>query len=169
MRIAVILLGVLLGLCVLCAGAGYFVGLPRIQDQLETSIGEAVGTHVAPKMAGAPPAGPGTATITEDELNAEIDTGDPNLEDLRVSITPDYLEFRFGEQGQELTYRTAVAAVDGRFAVVDPTLSGVPSWILPESSVSDGLVQGINTWLETNGLTLTSIVLGNGEMTVTTE
>jgi len=169
MRIAVMLLGVLLGLCVLCAGAGYFVGLPRVQDQLETSIGEAVGTHVAPKMAGAPPAGPGTATITEDELNAEIDTGDPNLEDLRVSITPDYLEFRFGEQGQELTYRTSVTVVDGRFAVVDPTLTGVPSWILPERSVSEGLVEGINTYLEANGLTLISVALSEGVMTVVTE
>lgn len=169
MRIAVILLGLLLGLCVLCAGAGYFVGLPRVQDELETSIEEAVGTYVAPKFVGIEPAGPGVAVITEEELNAEIDSGDPNLEDLRVEITPDYLEFQFGEQGRELTYRTGVAAVDGRFAAVDPTLDGVPSWILPESSVTDGLVDGINDYLEANALTLTSVVLGDGEMTVTTE
>ncbi|MEZ4500000.1 MAG: hypothetical protein R2839_07925 [Thermomicrobiales bacterium] len=168
MRIALILLGLLFGLCVLCAVAGYFVALPRVQDELETSIEEAVGTHMAPKFSGTD-GSPGTAMITEAELNAEIDSGDPNLEDLQVRITPEFLEFRFGEQSQDLVYRTAVAAVDGQFAVVDPDLAGVPGWVLPESSVSDGLVQGINGYLEENGLTLTSVTLGDGVMTVTTE
>lgn len=169
MRIGVILLGLLLGLCVLCAGAGYFVALPRVQDELESSIEEAVGTYVAPKIAGVEPTGPGTVTITEQELNAEIDTGDPNLEDLRVDITPEYLEFRFGEQSQDLTYRTGVAVVDGRFAVVDSSLDGVPEWLLSEDVVSDGIEQGINTYLETNNLTLTSVTLGDGVMTFVTE
>ncbi|MGD9712328.1 MAG: hypothetical protein AB7V46_09715 [Thermomicrobiales bacterium] len=170
MRILLIVMGVFLGLCVLCAIAGYFVGLPRVQDELESDIEEAIGTYVAPNIAsidGTPQ--PGTGTITEDELNAEIRAGDPNLDDLIVEITPAFIEFRFGEQSQELTYRAGVSSVDGRFEVIDPSLDGVPGWLLSEDVVTDGIEQGINNYLETNNLTLTSVTLGEGVMTFVTE
>ncbi len=169
MRILLIVIGAFLGLCVICAGLGFFVGIPRVQDELESSIEEAVGTYVAPYIAGIDAtAGPGTSTLTEEDVNSEIRSGDPNLQDLVVEITPEYIEFRFGQQNQDLTYRAGVAAVDGRFEVVDPSLDGVPSWLLSESSLSAGIEDGINGYLEANGLTLTSVTLGDGEMTFTT-
>lgn len=169
MRILLIVIGVFLGLCVVCAGIGFFIGIPRVQDELESNIEDAVGTYVAPYVAaidGTPQAG--TTTMTEEDVNAEIRAGDPNLEDLVFEITPEYIEFRFGEQGRELTYRAGVAAVDGRFEVVDPSLDGVPGWLLSEDSLSDGIEKGINGYLESHGLTLTDVVLSEGEMTFTT-
>ena len=169
MRVPLIVMSAFLGLCIVCMIVGYFAFLPRFQDRLESSIEEAVSTYVAPQISSLDgDAAPGEGSLTEEELNAEIASGDPNLEDLAVDITPENLVFQFGEQGRELTYTASVAAVDGRIEVTDATLDGIPSWVLSESSVSDGIEQGINNYLEANGLTLTDVTLGEGVMTFTT-
>jgi hypothetical protein len=169
-RILVILLAFFLGACVICAGAGYFIALPRMQDALEENVEEAIATYVAPHIAGidvTPTAG--THTLTETDVNREIQEQGTSLEDLVVAITPDYLEIRFGQQGQEITYRASAVAENGRLAIVDPRLDGVPDWIIPVDTVTDGLERGINQYLSANGLVLTDVGLGQEQMTFVTE
>jgi hypothetical protein len=166
-RILLITVAALLILCVACVGLGYFVAIPRVKDGVEDGVNEAVATYVAPEIAGigVEPA-PGTYTLSEEPVNDRIITGDVNLQDLRLEITPAGLELHFGEQGQDISYTAQVSAVDGKIDIQGADLTGVPSWIVPAGSISNGVEQGINTYLEENNLTVSSVTLQDGSMTL---
>jgi hypothetical protein len=168
-RILLIVLGAVLVLCVLCVGIGYFVALPRTQDALEEDMEEAIATYVVPNIAG-PGVTPeaGTYTLSDEDVNREIQSGDTNLDDLVVEITPGVIEIRFGQQSQELTYQAGATVEDGRLVLIDDTLSGVPDWLLSAENFSNAIENGINDYLVRSGLVLTSVELGDGEMTFVT-
>ena len=86
----------------------------------------------------------GTYTLTEEDINNQIQTGNADLSDLRFVITPAGLELRFGEQGQDVAYSAQVSAVDGQIQVEGAELDGVPTWIIPTGAISNGLERGIN-------------------------
>jgi hypothetical protein len=169
-RILMITAGVLLSLCVLCVGLGYFVAIPRLKEGIEEGVDEAVATYVVPQIAGigATPSA-GTYTLTEDDINDQIQAGDPSLQDLRFNITPAGLELRFGEQGQDVVYTAQVSAVDGRIEVSVDDLDGIPTWIIPTGSISNGLERAINRYLEENNLVVSSVTMQDGSMTMVLE
>jgi hypothetical protein len=169
-RILMITAGVLLGLCILCVGLGYFVAIPRVKDGVEDGVDQAVATYVVPQIAGidvTPEAG--TYTLTEDDINNQIQTGNADLQDLRFLITPAGLELRFGEQGQDVAYTSQVSAVDGKIDIQAAELDGIPTWIIPTGAISNGLESGINDYLAENNLTVSSITMQDGSMTMVLE
>jgi hypothetical protein len=169
-RILMITAGVLLGLCILCVGLGYFVAIPRVTDGVEAGVDQAVATYVVPQIAGidvTPEAG--TYTLTEDDINNQIQTGNADLQDLRFLITPAGLELRFGEQGQDVAYTAQVSAVDGKIDIQAAELDGIPTWIIPTGAISNGLESGINDYLAENNLTVSSITMQDGSMTMVLE
>lgn len=168
-RILTIVLFGFLGVCVLCVGLGYFVALPRVQDELESSMEEAVSTYVVPYIAG-PGVTPeaGTYVLSEEDVNREIRAGSSNLDDLVVAINPDAIEMRFGQQGQSVTYRAGVAVEDGRLDLTDANLDGLPSWVFSADTITNAVENGVNDYLEEAGLMLTDVSLGDGEMTLVT-
>lgn len=169
-RILMITAGVLLALCIGCVALGYFVAIPRVKDGVEDGVEQAVATYVVPQIAGigaTPEAG--TYTLTETDINNQIQTGDADLSDLRFVITPAGLELRFGEQGQDVAYSAQVSAVDGKIQIEGADLDGVPTWIIPTGAISDGLERGINNYLEANGLIVSSVTMQDGSMTLMLE
>ena len=169
-RVLLITAGIVLALCVACVFLGYFVAIPRVKDGVQDGVEEAVSTYVAPQIAGigiAPEAG--TYTLTEDDVNQQIQTGNPDLQDLRLEITPAGLELHFGEQGQDVSYTAQVSAVDGRIQIEGADLTGIPTWIVPTGAISDGVEDGINTYLDENGLTVSSVTMQDGSMTLVLE
>ncbi len=169
-RILMITAGVLLGLCILCVGLGYFVAIPRVQDEVEDGVDQAVATYVVPEISGiggTPVAGP--YTLTEDDINNRIQTGNADLQDLRFIITPAGLELRFGEQGQDVAYTAQVSAVDGKIDIQAAELDGVPTWIIPTGAISNGLESGINDYLAANNLIVSSVTMQEGSMTMVLE
>ena len=166
-RILLITVGLVLALCVVCVFAGYFVALPRVKDGVEDGVDEAVATYVAPQIAGVGIVpGPGTYTLGEDQVNEQIQSGDADLQDLRLDISPAGLELHFGEQGQDVSYTAQVSAVDGKIDVQSADLSGVPTWIIPTDAITRGVERGINTYLAEHDLVVTSVTLQNGSMTL---
>jgi hypothetical protein len=162
--------GVLLGLCILCVGLGYFVAIPRVKDGVEDGVDQAVATYVVPQIAGidvTPEAG--TYTLTDEDINNQIQTGNTDLQDLRFLITPAGLELRFGEQGQDVAYTAQVSAVDGKIDIQAADLDGIPTWIIPTGAISNGLESGINDYLAENNLTVSSITMQDGSMTMVLE
>lgn len=159
--------GLLLALCVGCAFLGYFVAVPRFKHGVETGVQEAVSTYVVPEIAGAgiaPTAG--TYTLTEDAINRQLEAGGTNLQDMRFAITPNGLELRFGDQGQNISYTAQVSAVDGKLQIEGAELSGVPTWIVPTDAISRGIEDGVNTYLAEHNLVVTSVTLQDGSMTL---
>ena len=104
--------------------------------------------------------------MSEDQVNERIKTGDPDLQDLRLDITPAGLQMHFGEQGQNISYTAQVSAVDGKIDIQGADLTGIPTWIVPSDAISKGVEQGINTYLEENNLMVTSVTLQEGSMTL---
>ena len=169
-RILMITAGVLLGLCILCVGLGYFVAIPRIEDSVEDGVDQAVATYVVPQIAGigaTPEAG--TYTLNEDDINSRIQSDNADLQDLRFIITPAGLELRFGEQGQDVAYTAQVSAVDGKIEIQGANLDGIPTWIIPSGAISNGLESGINDYLEENNLVVSSVTMQEGSMTLVLE
>jgi hypothetical protein len=166
-RILLITVGVVLLLCVFCVGLGYFVAVPRIKDGVEDGVNQAVATYVAPEIAGIGiEPKPGAYTLSEDQVNERIRTGDADLQDLRLDITPAGLELHFGEQGQDVSYTAQVRAVDGKLDIQGADLTGIPTWIIPTDAISNGVEQGINTYLVEHNLIVTSVTLQEGSMTL---
>ena len=88
-RILLITVGLVLALCIVCVFAGYFVAIPRVKDGVEDGVDEAVSTYVAPQIAGlGVEPGPGTYTLSEDQVNQQIQTGDADLAGSAGSISP---------------------------------------------------------------------------------
>ncbi len=168
-RILIILIAIVLGLCVVGAGVGYFWFIPRAQDEIEAQLEEAVSTYVVPYFAGLDVTpGAGTYTLSADDVNAEIQGASTSLEDLRVEITPEYLALTFGDQNQDVSYTAKVEAVEGQFAITDATIDGVPGWLLPEDTVTAAIEDALNAYLSENSLILTDVTLDTGTMTITT-
>jgi len=169
-RILLITAGVLLALCVGCVFLGYFVAIPRFKDGVEESVDEAVATYVVPQIAGigvTPEAG--AYTLTEADINEQIQTGSTDLQDLRFGITPAGLEIQFGEQGQELVYSAEVSEADGKIEIEGADLDGIPTWIIPTGTISNGLERGINDYLAENNLAVSSVTMQEGSMTLVLE
>ncbi len=169
-RILLITAGVLLALCVGCVALGYFVAIPRVKDGVEDGVDQAVATYVVPQIAGigGTPAA-GTYTLTDEDINNQIQSGNADLSDLRFVITPAGLELRFGEQGQDVAYTAQVSAVDGKIEVQGAELDGVPTWIIPTGAISNGVERGINEYLATNNLIVSSVTMQEGSMTLVLE
>ncbi len=169
-RILMITAGVLLVLCIGCVAVGYFVAIPRVKESVEEGVDQAVSTYVVPQMAnisGTPEAG--VYTLTDEEINNRIQSGNADLSDLRFVITPAGLELRFGEQGQDVAYSAQVSAVDGKIEIQGANLDGVPSWIIPTGAISNGVESGINDYLAANDLIVSSVTLQDGSMTLMLE
>jgi hypothetical protein len=160
-RILLISVGLLLGLCIVCAALGYWVARPEIQDTAEDEISEAIETYVVPEIAGPGQTPvPGTYMLDESSVNDAIQNGNPDLDDLVFEIHPDQIELRFGEQGQDVTYTAGVTVENGRLALTNPDVDGVPSWILPEHVITDALEFAINvSYLDRNDLQLSDVSL----------
>ena len=133
--------------------------MPGVGHPVVGDVGEGdAGIGVAP--------GPGTYTLSEEQVNEQIRAGDANLQDLRLTITPAGLELHFGEQGQDVSYTAQVSAVDGKIQIQGADLTGIPTWIVPTDAISNGVEQGINTYLEEHNLIVTSVTMQQGSMTL---
>src|SRR5206468_2038468 len=65
--------GGLLVICLVVAGLGYFIGLPRAQDAIANDIGDGIATVVADGIQGANPS-TGQLTITEQQINNTLNS-----------------------------------------------------------------------------------------------
>jgi hypothetical protein len=165
----------ILGLCVLTSGLLYFVGLPRFRDAVGDGVADAMSTEVARQLApqvGAPP-NPGQYTITEEDLERSMaeEAEGQNVEDVDISITPNQIEIDLTSSGdQELSYAGQVAAENGRLVVTDfEASSDVMDFFFPADELAEGIEDGVNNYLATNGLRLNDVELGEGELTLDVE
>lgn len=163
-----------LGLCVIACAAGYFIGLPRLRDNLREPLEEVVGTQIAAQIAPNPGVTPepGTYVISEDDLNAgllaEVDQTN-TFDNVGVTLAPNGFTIRFETRNEGVTYSGNVTAVNGKLKVIDLSGDGALTFFLPEKEVAKALENAVNGYLTANGLKLASAKLGNGTLTLTTE
>ena len=168
-RGCLISLVVLLGLCILCAGGGYFVGLPQLRNAVGEGFEDAMSTEVSQRLAPRPGATPvpGVYHITEaslrDRLEAEAEEG--SVEDVIIRITPTEIEFGFTTGEQEVTYSGGVAAEDGKLVLTDfESNNDALQFIFPADRMADAIEDAVNNYLEDNNLRLADVTLAEGDM-----
>jgi hypothetical protein len=173
-RACLIIVVMLLGVCVLCVGLGWFVGLPRFREAVGDGFEDAMSTEVARELAPRPGAAPvpGVYTITEDELrqSLEAEAEGEGVEDVLIRITPSELEFGFTSGSQELTYSGGVAVEDGQLVVTDfEANNDVMDFFFPAEELGAAIEDSINNYLAANGLVLDDVELQEGEMVLDVE
>lgn len=163
----------LLGLCVVCGGLGFFVGLPRVRDGLQDGVAEFGATEVAEIFAIPGAAGPGRYELTEADINARIQAENPdaqNIDDWLIDITPAGYDVGFSASGEEVSYTGHLVAENGRLAVTDTAADATFfEWFFSAGAMGDAIERSFNTWLDANNLTLTDVELGDGVVTLVTE
>lgn len=161
-----------LGLCLIACVVGWFVGVPRFRDAIQDDVEGAVSTEVARQFtAEGTPEAPGTYVITEQSLTERLRAeSDNNNQDIAVRINPSGLEVALVTENQDITYSGQLAAVDGRLDVQNMTSNnGFIEFLFPPDDVAGAIEGGVNTYLRTNNLRLTSLEMGDGDLTLTTE
>lgn len=163
----------LLGLCVVCAGLGYFVGLPRVRDGLRDGVADFGATEVAQIFSTPANVSAGSYTLTEDEINARIQEENPdaqNIDDWIVELTPQGYTVGFRTSDRDVTYSGNLVAEDGRLKVTDSEAdASFFEWVFSADAMGDALERAINSWLTANNLQLTDVQLSDGEVTLVTE
>ncbi len=163
----------LLGLCIVCSGLGFFVGLPRFRDQLEDGVADFGATEIAEILAVPGASGPGTYTLTEADINARIQEENPdtqNIDDWMINITPEGYTIGFSASGEEVTYSGDLVAENGRIQVTNADAdAGYFEWFFSAGAMGNAIERSVNTWLTANNLTLTDVQLADGEVTLVTE
>lgn len=160
-----------LAACLVCCGVLYFVALPRARDQVNDGIRDGVASEIAGRISSAGSAAPGTYVITASDLLDRIqDTtsgNDANVEDFTLTISPAEIEVGFDSNSQSATYTGQLAAVDGRLEVQNmSTSSGLLNFLFPADDVAGAIENGVNDYLDANGLTLNGVTMGDGEITL---
>jgi hypothetical protein len=160
-------------LCLLACGAGYFIGLPRLQDGLSDEISDVISTQVAeqiPAVNGS--AQPGEYTFNEavlqDAFARNVDT--ESVDDFLIRITPENLEFVIGiEGGEDIAYSGVPVAINGQLEMTNmETNEGFFDRIYPADKLGDAIEEAVNDYLDANGLQVSDVQLVDGEMTIVT-
>jgi len=164
---------ILLVLCLVACGLGYFVGIPRVRDSAREGMEDAISTTVAEQIpATGGIAQPGTYEITEDELQAEIsgNVDVQNVNDLVIDLAPSGITFRITTNGdQDLTYTGRPEVVDGQLRMEDMEASeGFLDWIFPADDLGEAIEDAVNNHLAENNLELESLDLTNEALTLET-
>jgi hypothetical protein len=160
-----------LGACLICCGVVWFVALPRARDAVNDGLRDAVASEMAQQIAPQGAAAPGTYTITAEDLlariQAETSGNDANVDDFTLNITSSQIEVGFNSSSQTANYTGQLAAVDGKLDVQNMTTSsGLLNFLFPADGVAKAIEQGVNNYLEANGLVLNGLTMGDGEITL---
>jgi hypothetical protein len=149
----------------------YFIAIPRARDTVEDGLREAVGTEVAVRVAPLGTVEPGEYVITEADLLGQINDAlsgnSAQIEDLAFEITPDQIRIGFTSGEQDANYTGQLAAVDGRLDVQNmETSSGFLDFLFPAGIVENGIEDGVNDFLDANNVTLTDLIMQDGQVTL---
>ncbi|MFL5760689.1 MAG: hypothetical protein ACJ789_13255 [Thermomicrobiales bacterium] len=167
------LLGVggLLVICFLACGLGYFVGLPKIQNNIADNFQDGIATVVATSVADAN-ASPGQLIITErqlnEKLNADVENGDVATQITESGVS---LELNYRDDRTDPIRYSALPTIDenGHLELTDVAASeGFMERLLPKDKFANAIEDGVNSVLDENNLMLADIELTDGELTLTT-
>jgi hypothetical protein len=162
-------------ICLLSAVlGGLVVGRPLLENAVGDELEEVVATQVVRELdASVNTTGlaPGTYVISAEELNDELavkaDDYEP-IENPTVTIDPDGLEIRFEVYGLESSYHGMVEAERGQIVLTDVEADGAAAEVLSAGDVKEIVEDELNGYFQREGLTVESVELGNGVLTVVT-
>jgi hypothetical protein len=170
-RACLVLVIGIVGLCVLACAGGYFVALPRARDRARDDVRDAFSTEVAaqiPRTNGS--VKPGSYTLTQAELQQDLlaNLSSSRVNDIAIAISPTGIRFGVtADGGQETTYTGVPVAEAGKLKMTQmDTSSGVLELVFPADDLGKAIEDSVNGYLAENNLTLSSLTLGDGKITL---
>lgn len=172
-----IAIGTIAGLLLLCCVVLWFVGIPRLQDQIADTVSEALGTEVAQQLDEQfdVPGGDleaGTYTISVADLQRQLDANideSSSTSDFLISVDSTGIHIGFTSGTQEFGYTGRPVAENGELRIEDMEVdNSTLGFIMPADKVANIIESAINGYFNERGLDIQSIQLGDDEITVTT-
>jgi len=162
---------ILVLLLVICVGLGWFVGVPRLRDNVANSIEHGIGTEVAGQFAGLDvPAGEYTVDLDAiaRQLHGQVANG--GIEGITLRGDGRRLYLTVPSRGSEAVYSGVPEVVGGKLVMTDMTSSSnVLGFVIPPDRLGEAIEAGVNTFFEQQGLSITGIQVGTDTLTVQTQ
>jgi hypothetical protein len=137
----------------------------QVRSELDSSIQSAVQQSVAeqPQLPVNEP-----IVVTEAEINERVAGYDMGpVDDLAISLTPGGVEVDLSAYGLSGRYRAGVQVEGGRLALVDGSLSGPLSLVVPTGEVEQIAGDALATALRDAGYNIAALELGEGTLALT--
>jgi hypothetical protein len=164
--------GVILGLLLLCCVLAWFVGVPRLRDQMADDLGNVLSTEVADQLTAGTGGGlePGTYTLSvaemRQELEQNVDTS--GTEDFDISVDSQGMAISFTSGNQEFGYTGMPVARDGRLVMDNMEVTNdFLGWVMPADRLGEAIEDGINAYFVEQGLRIDAVELGQDELVFT--
>lgn len=171
-RGCLIAVGGMFGLLALCCVLGWFVGIPRLRDNVSEGISDELSTQVASQLDSATgELDAGTYTLSVADLRQQIDANldSSTASDFGISVNPQGIDINFESNAQQVGYSGLPVAQAGRLVIEDMTVDNdVLGFFLPADRAAGIIEDGVNNYFAARGLEIQSIVLGNDEIEFTT-
>lgn len=171
-RGCLIALGTFAGLILLCCGIGWFVGLPRIRDDISDQFSNTLSTEIAGQLDSVPGTlEPGTYQLSVTDLRSQIDANldSGTASNIQLSVDPEEISFGFTSNQQDFVYTGRPVARDGRLEIDDMTVNNdFLGFVLSADRAADIIERSVNDYFEARGLEIESIELGNDVIEFTT-
>ena len=160
-------IGIFAALILVCCGALWFVGVPRLRDNIADSLSEALSTQVAAQL-GSIPGSPGTHVLDVAALETQLQTqlNTQSVDDFQISVDGNGMNLSFTSGEQEIGYSGLPVAANGQLQMVDMEVNNdVLGFIMPADTLGNAIENGVNGYFSAQDLEIESVELGNDEIT----
>lgn len=155
----------IIGLLVLCCVLAWFVGLPRLQNQIRDDLANELTTQVANQLQAQLPAGvdlkPGRYSLSlaslEDEVSGQM--SDQTIDAFRIYGEGRELVLSVGSGGQTFEYRGVPGVSANGDLVMDDMRStnNFVGSVLPPDKLGDAVENAVNRYIGAQGLRLSDV------------
>jgi hypothetical protein len=159
--------GIFIALILICCGVLWFVGVPRLRDNIADTLSDELSTQVAGQLEGVSTT-TGTKTLNVADLEAELrrNLNTQNVDDIQISVDPGGMTFSFKSNDQEIGYTGTPVAENGKLKLDDMEVNnGFLGFFMPADKLGDAIEKGVNDYFAAQGQEIQSITLGQDEIT----
>lgn len=157
-----------MGLLLLCCVVGWFVGIPRFRDAIESDLSNSISTEVADQIDLAD-IGPGRYPISVADMQQQLagTLSSQNVENFDISVNPDGMTISFTSNGQTVGYSGVPVAENGQLIVENMEVdNGVLGFFMPAERLGNAIETGVNNYFDAQGLDIGGVELGNDEIII---
>ena len=160
-------IGIFAGLILICCGLLWFVGVPRLRDNIADTLSDELSTQVAGQLDGVT-ATAGTKTIDVAELERTLrdNLNTQNVDDVQISVDQNGMSFSFRSSDQDIGYSGMPVAENGKLKLENMKVNNdLLGFFMPADKLGEAIEKGINSYFEGQGLEIQSITLGDDVIT----
>jgi hypothetical protein len=142
-----------------------------ISDQIDDEIGVGI-TNELRTIDQIPVASSGRLRITEAEINTALERNAElykPIQNVRVNIDSDAVAIAFSLYGFDSTFTTDATVENGRFVLIDPSLSGPAGQFIDEDAIAALFEAEVAALLQRSNLNATEVSLRDGSIVIATQ